>query len=1369
MGDTWDCTRIGDELATLAETMNDGAALHLASCDACRDRVHDARRVAEALHRSAGADHVAPDGDALAASVLARLDARAADARPVARPTVKKAVPASSPGRVGRLLFGVGALAAAASVAVAVTALRAPTETPSTVATLRSARLVPGIPTAWSATLGRVVGDGVTMRAPGGADFAALSEHGAVGPGATLRTDGRTRARLDLDDGTVLVLDRGTTVTLDALAPRTLRVEEGALVADVAHRDGAPPARLATPQGDVQVLGTKFALSAARDHTTVEVTRGVVRLGGATEVTTGHEGVLASGRVTVSPSVDLGRRVAWSELGAADDTGRGAGLGELRARRPGSATERDEALHLAEHTVRVRAVGNVARTEIEEVFRNDTGTELEGRYRFPLPSGAQVEELALDVDGRMEPGAFVERDRAAAIWRGVIRHASPVPPPPTHEEYVWVPGPWRDPALLEWQRGGRFELRVFPIPAHGARRVRIAYTETLSPAGDGVRRAVYPLPQDPAGSTRVDHFSMDVQVLGQDPAVPVQVRGYPFAAAPAPSGGARFIFAQDGFVPAGDVVLSYALAGADGPWTAWGYESPDDASGGFVALALRPRLARGDGEDHARDYVYVLDASRSMVGERWARATRLLGSMIQEMDRRDRVAVLACDVRCVPLHEGFVPATAELAREASAWLQAREPAGGSDLGAAVRAAAAVLRSSGAERDGRVVYLGDGIATVGHRRPASLAQEVSSALPAGRATFTAVSVGADADGTTLAAMARDGGGIVVPYAPGASRAETALAVLEATYGAVLCDPVVQLPMGLVSAAPAQLANVRAGGELLVTARTLPGQGDVRGDVVLRGTVRGAPFETRWAVHVQPTRDAGNAFVPRLHAAARIADLDVRDDAAARAESVALSRRFHLPSRHTSLLVLESPAMFRAFGVERSNTTPAWTGESEAQATAEPSDESDAPAADLAASTTRDDVSASMGTLSRSGSGYGSGGGLIAAHRAGAAEQAPMDRLGDEPHLDQRAAPARINAAPAAPVAPAATATPIARPDLGLRGRMGPWAGGHWMRRTWVRRAAVEPGEGDVWTLRSHVDAARRALAENADSRDRTRELFRWLSAVGDVDEAGALAERWLARDPLDADALQRVADVAARRGDRVRAMRWLGGVADVRPDDTALLERLAMLHDRAGDAETACAYRVSAAEAAPTDAPKVAAAVRCERALGRDAFAELFLGPIADGALSLRIEMLAASRAVEAAPAAHGELVVQAAWDRPVDLDVVLVDPQGARVSWQGGRAGTSASDALSRDREALGVARLGVGAWRIEVVRTDGSSTGAGALEDSVRGTVTVTALGERRVVPFVLNRGRVAVARVSVTREERLVPTSTPPPPDARLDLRRW
>ena len=65
--------------------------------------------------------------------------------------------------------------------------------------------------------------------------------------------------------------------------------------------------------------------------------------------------------------------------------------------------------------------------------------------------------------------AFVDRERAAAIWRGAVVNAGGKRPAP-NEDIVSVPGPWRDPALLEWQRGNRFELRIFPIPARGRRR-----------------------------------------------------------------------------------------------------------------------------------------------------------------------------------------------------------------------------------------------------------------------------------------------------------------------------------------------------------------------------------------------------------------------------------------------------------------------------------------------------------------------------------------------------------------------------------------------------------------------------------------------------------------------------------------------------------------------------------------------------------------------------------------------------------------------------------------------------------------------------------------------------------------------------------
>ena len=59
---------------------------------------------------------------------------------------------------------------------------------------------------------------------------------------------------------------------------------------------------------------------------------------------------------------------------------------------------------------------------------NDSNEVLEGIYRMPLPPDAQIERLALEVNGMIQEGAFVARDRAAAIWKGVIHNAAPEKP-----------------------------------------------------------------------------------------------------------------------------------------------------------------------------------------------------------------------------------------------------------------------------------------------------------------------------------------------------------------------------------------------------------------------------------------------------------------------------------------------------------------------------------------------------------------------------------------------------------------------------------------------------------------------------------------------------------------------------------------------------------------------------------------------------------------------------------------------------------------------------------------------------------------------------------------------------------------------------
>jgi hypothetical protein len=1516
MTDNPECLHIRENLDQLAEdTLSDAMREHVAQCDECRDLRHEVRETARALG-AAGGDYKHPEHftDRVMAAAEAKLSTldqgkdepakrplfsektapkkaplfaagEAAESKSDERPSgvsaekstkstkTEKTEGAASGGNVvpmrksnvGPLLALVGVAAMAAMVPMGIKRLRS-SSAPHTETQTQQSVSTHG----WSgrvALVSRASADragGLEARAPGQSAFAPIAQGATFTAGFELRTDARTRVRLELQDGTQFVLDRSTTLKLDTVGPRVATLTQGALVADVAHIESAPSAKITLPTGSVTVLGTRFVLTASDDRSTVRVTRGNVRIegqsGAATEVKTGMEGVLARNSApTVSPAINLASAVSWSELGSSsapvESDAPVQGLGELRARRPGQSNERDHAVSLAAHRVKVRIVGNLARTEIEEVFRNDTGDELEGIYRFPLPPEAQIERLALDVNGVMEQGAFVDKQRAAAIWRGVIRNAvRPIQQRTETEDLVWVPGPWRDPALLEWQRGGRFELRIFPIPARGQRRVSIAYTQTIAPSAGGVRRYVYPLAHDANGSTRIEQFDVDVQVMGHDQGAGVRARGYSLTAsadAPAEPGRSRLSFSQGAFVPAGDLVIEYAMPDRDAVATAWSFKPQaqqpvvapsnagtsattqsappaaplDDAS--YVALALRPRLPRWS-DSRPRDYSIVIDTSRSMVGERIARAGRLVRSMVSEMDPRDRVTVLACDISCREMPGGMRFPTADTLRAIETFVQGEQPQGATDLVAQVRSAARALPTDNA-RDQRIVYIGDGAASAGYRRPDRVAAEIASAMPSSRSTLTTVAIGADADSTLLSAMARAGGGVMTPYVPGESVNTAALSVLEATYGVTLRDPSLILPDGLTEIAPSRLATIRAGSEVIVAARMRSSH--VQGEAILRGTVGGEPFETRIPIDVSESRDAGNAFVPRLYAAARIAELEANGGANSREEIVRLSQRFRVASRYTSLLVLEGERMYRAFGVER-NLAPEsdWTGESESVATTTPVPMGSVPAANAAVaghatSTTRataqreanepgavgslDDLqalaasggqeeerSAALAGTESQGAGYASGlrARAGAGRAAGAGEAVPDE---DAPALaDVAGAPgdsatsmgtlgtiaqntarrpmsraasastdrALVNSASASSSATGGAAGSgglsnvrawdgISAPTTPIRSLPVDQAtrdarGGRWMRRIWVREAEVVEAPGADF---GRISSARTALALEPDSRARHRDFYKILSLAGQFAEADEVARRWSTRDALDPDALVRLAEVAARRGEREQSLRILGGIADVRANDRAQLQRLVSMFERAGDSERACSMKISLAEAFATDLELVAGAALCERALGHSAAAQRWLDSITDSAQRTALEatMTRLSNANASNNSVRGELVIDATWDAPVDLDIAVIDPKGTRVTWAWGRTrGLTVRDATSQNRESLGLSSLQqTGDYVIEVSRAS-RSTG------SVRGSITLRAMGRTRTFRLAMepNEDTRRIGAVRITRTERLI-----------------
>ena len=117
----------------------------------------------------------------------------------------------------------------------------------------------------------------------------------------------------------------------------------------------------------------------------------------------------------------------------------------------------------------------------------------------------------------------------------------------------------------------------------------------------------------------------------------------------------------------------------------------------------------------------------------------------------------------------------------------------------------------------------------------------------------------------------------------------------------------------------------------------------------------------------------------------------------------------------------------------------------------------------------------------------------------------------------------------------------------------------MRRIWERVGAVvtdrlEPrgaGRTAIASLESRLDA-------DENRRDLVKRLYTLHLLADDVDQAGDAAERWMRKAPLDPEALRARADVAARRGDRDAAIRMLGSVVEVRPDDAKAQGRLARL-------------------------------------------------------------------------------------------------------------------------------------------------------------------------------------------------------------------
>jgi len=773
-----------------------------------------------------------------------------------------------------------------------------------------------------------------SISGPGGItspDLAAGTFVGAGGrfeAGVGLQTAKGTLAELELDQGGHLYMNEDTRLSLPGGDhPGAVSLDRGELVAtttpdagDVVVRAGDDALTLESGEVQVRAEGDTHRFAVVHGHASLVSGDRTVALSAGDTIETPLPKLAQAEPPkptrSLSPLTDTGwARTFDAAASMADSVPRG--VGSLTARRAGSKNER-QAMRLTDHRVTVSISGRVAHTEVEQAFFNDQASVLEGIYRFPIPEDGSISGLSLLVGNTWMDGEVVEKQRARRIFQQIVDATVP-----------------RDPALLEWERGNVFKLRIFPIPGRGERRVKLSYTQVLPVVG-GKLRYRYPLGGSGATGTPIDNFAFTVRLDGSEiPSEKLDDITTPMLALERRDQGdvIELHTEREAFLPTYDLGLDVPVPEAERPVHSRTFLDKDGQA--YFMVAMEPQFEMGIDERPVH-YAFVLDRSHSTSPELWTTARGVVDAMTELMDEDDRFTVLACDSACEEHQDGLQTPSSEAVSRAQQFLDGQDLAGASDLAGSLQQAADVLDRSGDSAQHVVVYLGDGVPTSGEMAPDGITDLLRD--PMADTRVLAVALGSRSDLTALQAVVDvTGGDLVQADARDDLRAMVRELRLRAEVPA-LRNASLDLPDGMVMARMNNVSAIRPGDTVVVTGKL---HHRVSGDIVLRGNGPTGAVSSAFPVELsasQASTSTVDSHLPRTWAKMQIQHLTKTEGFRAKEDIIALSKDYTVLSRHTALLVLENDAMFREFNVVRSaKKTAKWRGEFEAKTNDAPIEE------------------------------------------------------------------------------------------------------------------------------------------------------------------------------------------------------------------------------------------------------------------------------------------------------------------------------------------------------------------------------------------------------------------------------------------------
>jgi Ca-activated chloride channel family protein len=491
------------------------------------------------------------------------------------------------------------------------------------------------------------------------------------------------------------------------------------------------------------------------------------------------------------------------------------------------------------HHVKVEIVNQVAKTSVDQVFVNHFGRDIEGTYIFPVPEGASVSDFAMYVGNERVQGEILDSREARRIYEDIVRRM-------------------RDPGLLEYMGRNLFRARVFPIPANGEKRVQISYTEVLKSDG-GLVKYLYPLNTERFSRDPLDDVSISVRVESDVPIVNVYSPSHKVSARKDGPGRALVGYEEKRVRPDKDFLVYYSLSKDDVGLSFMNWEGPD---GGHFMLLASPRYAAAGERVVNKSIVLVLDSSGSMSGAKIRQTKEAARFILNHLGPRDEFTLVDFDDGVTAFSEALVPATAENVGRALKFVDGIEDSGGTNINDALLQALSRMRAG--ERPNYVLFLTDGLPTVGTTETADILRHVQQANTP-RSRIFVFGVGNDVNTELLDRLSSDHRGTSV-YIGEEEDLETAVSSFYEKISSPLLSDLAVTFKGIETSQvyPRSLPDLFKGSQLVLVGK-YRGGGPV--SVVLTG--KSGKDEKRFVLEGRALA-AGDSFrfLPRLWATRRI---------------------------------------------------------------------------------------------------------------------------------------------------------------------------------------------------------------------------------------------------------------------------------------------------------------------------------------------------------------------------------------------------------------------------------------------------------------------------------------------------------------------